>query len=362
VSEGHLFRRAMITRDSGIKYFCAVICWMGVDVSVLKRFLLFASALLLAAQFCVANAVASPSGLKTVTPVLTLARLDKVLAKSIKLENLPTDLIPSVTQLSNSNDVQGSSYLHHSCDPYVVNSQARNPVPCWYGSKTAKHTVVIFGDSFVGNWIPALDAAGKALGFKVAEFSFVGCDTTFVSPSGPGTGFDENEVKACITFHANLPRSVNNLDPVAVIAANGTPSWGSAGNPSFIAGLNTAFDEMATPTNHPIRILLGTGPHLSEAAPSCLATHPSSIKRCNLTYSTGSPLSAALSRDNASVQGAKVNLIPTYQWICIHYVCPAVIGNIDVYADEDHLTIAISEYLAVMLEKALTPLLSAKSS
>ena len=305
------------------------------------------------------NAFASP---KTITPVFTLARLNKVLAQSIKRENLPTDLIPSVAQLSNSNDLQGSSYLHQYCDPYSVNSQAGNPVPCWYGSKTAKRTVVIFGDSFVGNWIPALDIAGKALNFKVAEFSFVGCNTPFVSPSGPGTGFDENEVKACIKFHANLPRNVNNLDPVAVIAADGAPSWGSAGNPSFIAGLNTAFDEMATPANHPIRILLGTGPHLPEDAPSCLATHPSSINRCNLTYSIGSPLSAALSRDNASVQGAKVNLIPTYQWVCINHVCPAVIGNIDVYADEDHLTIAISKYLSVMLEKALTPLLSTKAS
>lgn len=327
-----------------------------------KKIVLLATALLLVPQFLVANAFASASGLKTVTPVLTLAQLDKVLAKSIKLENLPTDLIPSITQLSNTNEVQGSSYLHQFCDPYVVNSQARNPTPCWYGSKTAKRTVVIFGDSFVGNWIPALDLVGKALGFKVAEFSFVGCNTAFVSPSGPATGFDENEVKACIAFHANLPRSVNKLDPFAVIAADGAPSWGSASNPSYIAGLDTAFDEMATPANHPIRILLGTGPHLSEAAPSCLVTHPSNIERCNLAYSTSSPLSAALSRDNASVQGAKVNLIPTYQWICFHDICPVVIGNIDVYADQDHLTIAISKYLSVVLEKALTPLLSTKTS
>ena len=62
------------------------------------------------------------------------------------------------------------------------------------------------------------------------------------------------------------------------------------------------------------------------------------------------------------MQGAKLDLIPTFQWICFHHVCPAVIGNIDVYADEDHLTTAISTYLSVLLEKALTHLLSAKSS
>lgn len=328
-----------------------------------KKIVLLASVVLLVTPLSVANAFASSSsGLQKVTPVRTLAQLHKVIAKSIKLEILPTDLIPSITQLSNSGEVQGSSYLHQSCDPYVVTSQAAHPVPCWYGAKAAKRTVVIFGDSFVGNWIPALDVAGKALGFKVAEFSFVGCNTTFVSPSGPGTGFDENEVKACITFHANLPRAVTKLAPLAVIAADGAPSWGSAGNPSFIAGLDTAFNEMATSANHPVRILLGIGPFLSEAAPSCLSAHPSNIERCNFTYSSGSPLSAALSRDNASVRGAKLNLIPTYQWMCLHGVCPVVIDHIAVYADQDHLTIAISKYLAVMLEKALTPLLRAKAS
>jgi SGNH domain (fused to AT3 domains) len=330
---------------------------------VFKRIVLLAGAVLLVTQLSVAAAFASASsGLKKVTPVLTLEQLDKVLAASIKLENLPTDLIPTITQLSNPSEIQGSSYLRQSCDPYVVNSQADHPVPCWYGSTTAKRTVVIFGDSFVGNWIPALDVAGKTLGFKVAEFSFVGCNTPFVSPSKSGIGFDENEVKACIAFHANLPKAVLKLAPEAVIAADGAPSWGPAGNPSFIAGLNTAFDEMTTPAIHPIRILLGTGPHLLEAAPSCLATHPSNIERCNLALSTHNSLRAALSRDNASVQGAKLHLIPTYQWMCFHHVCPAVIGHIDVYADQDHLTIAFSKYLAVLLEKALTPLLSTNSS
>lgn len=71
-----------------------------------------------------------------------------------------------------------------------------------------------------------------------------------------------------------------------------------------------------------------------------------------------SPLAAKA----AKIRGLKVHLIPTYQWICFHDVCPAVIGNIGVYTDEDHLTTSISTYLCVMLEKALTPLLGTRSS
>jgi len=314
-------------------------------------------ALLLVSTCGATNAFASTKS-NTAAPVSSLAALERVLAKSIKQSQLPKNLVPSLTQLAGGQNVQGSSYLRTSCDPYVFNAQARDPSPCWYGSTTAKKTIVIFGDSYVGNWIPALNIAGQKLGFRVAEFSFVGCTTPFVNPSA-GPGFDSAEVKACIAFHSNLPRSVNKLDPVAVIAANGSPSWGVAGNPSWILNLGRAFDEMTTASNHPIRILLGTGPKLPEAAPTCLATHSTSINVCNFTYGAGSEFTAALQRDTNAIAGAHVHLIPTYQWICLNNVCPSVVGHIAVYADTDHLTVAISKYLATLFEDALAPLLSA---
>jgi hypothetical protein len=206
-----------------------------------------------------------------------------------------------------------------------------------------------------------LNIAGKALGFKLAVFDFSGCTVTFDNSIKTAHNFDKNEVNACREFHNNLPKSVQKIAPVAVIAANGDPSWGALGDARFILDLNKAFDEMSTATNHPIRILLGTGPHLSVSAPLCLSRHPSSMNECNLTYGSGGAFSAALLRDQNSIRGAHVNLIPTFQWICLDGACPDVIGNIEVYADYDHLTIAISEYLSVLLEKSLSPLLQVSS-
>jgi hypothetical protein len=331
-----------------------------ITIHCFKKSATLLSTLLLVSSFGATNAFASSKS-NTTTPISSLVGLEQALAKSIKQSQLPKDLVPTLTQLSSGQDVQGSSYLRKSCDPYVYNAQASDPSPCWYGSSSAKKTVVIFGDSFVGNWIPALNIAGQKLGFRVAEFSFVGCTTPFVDPSA-SPGFDGAEVKACIVFHKNLPRSVNKLDPEAVIAANGSPSWGALGNPSFIENLGKAFDEMTTASNHPIRILLGTGPELPESAPSCLATHPASINLCNFKYGPGSEFSAALQRDSNTVAGAQVHLIPTYQWLCLNEVCPTVVGHIDVYADADHLTVAISKFLSTLLEGALTPLLNSAKS
>ena len=327
-------------------------------MNVFRKFLIPANVLLLISIGCATGAFASSSTSSDVAPVPSLAQLDQILAKSIKQSNLPADLVPSLLKISEYQDIQGSSYLHNSCDPYLKNGEALNPVPCWYGSVTARRTVVIFGDSFVGNWIPALNIAGQKLGFRVAEFSFPGCPTTFSRPGLPIKGFDQNEINACVNFHKNLPKAVNKINPFAVIAANGEGSWGAAGNRDFVTILGNTFDELSTATNHPIRILLGTGPHFSKAAPSCLASHPNNINLCNLSYTSGSAFSTALARDNAAISGASVHLITTYKWICLNGVCPAVIGNIDVYADTDHLTIAISKFLSVILEKTLAPLLN----
>jgi hypothetical protein len=333
---------------------------MELPLNLFRKLLIFANVLLLVSVGSATEALASSSTSKDASPVASLSQLDQILAKSIKRSNLPTDLVPSLLKISHNQDVQGSAYLHDSCDPYVNNSEALNPVPCWYGSETAKRTVVIFGDSFVGNWIPALNIAGKKLDFRVAEFEFQGCPTNFIRPSRPIAGFDQNEINACVIFHKNLPKAVDKIRPLAVIAASSEGSWGAgtAGTRYFVTTLRDTFDELSSTTNHPVRILLGTGPLLSQPAPSCLESHPNNINLCNFSYTAESVFGIGLARDNAAILGASVHLIATYKWICLNGVCPAVIGNIDVYADADHLTISISKFLSVVLEKAITPLLN----
>lgn len=323
-----------------------------------RKSLILASVLLLVSTGCTTVALASSSTSGGGVPVPSLAKLDNILKTSIKQSKLPAELVPPLLKFSNPWDLQGSWYLQNSCNPFLKNSEARHPAPCWYGSASARRTVVIFGDSFVGNWIPALNIAGQKLGFRVAEFSFPGCPTTFSNPGSPTATFDKNEIDACINFHKNLPMAVNRIKPFAVIAANGEFSWGPVGDREWVRLLSSTFDQLSTATNHPIRILLGTGPHFEGLVPSCLASHPTSINRCNFSYKHGSGFNAALARDAAAISGAKVHLINTSKWVCLDGVCPAVIGNIVAYADADHLTIAISKYLSVVFEKALAPLLS----
>jgi hypothetical protein len=249
---------------------------------------------------------------------------------------------------------QGTSLLKPSCDPYSYPKEVFHPRPCIYGSTSAKRTIVIFGDSFVGNWLPALNDVGKSLGYRVAVFEFVGCITSFVSPS-TGT------IQECNEWHAHLPAAVRAQKPVAILTTTGDLSWGVTGDPGWIQGIEEAFSEMTTDAPDTIRVLISISPHLPASAPTCLASYSSSIQKCDLTYHPGllggGLYSASLVRDQKAAAAAHAIFLPTVQWFCVRDRCPAVIRNLLVYADADHITTVYSEYLWKVLQEALIPIL-----
>jgi hypothetical protein len=296
-------------------------------------------------------------------PAASSAAVSAAIAAALKTRSISVTsnkLTPSYLNIiqDDPNTLQGTAYLKADCNPYSYPSEVADPKPCIFGSASATRTIVIFGDSYVGNWIPALDIVGKNMGYRIAAFEFAGCITPFVPP----TGSSPASYKACAEWHTNLPAAVQAQHPVAILAANGTPSWGPTGDPSWIQGITTAFNEMTTSSPSTIRILLGTGPHVPHPAPSCLAAYPQAIQKCTLAYAPGqtaaNQYSAALARDQQGALAANAKLIPTSQWFCLNDRCPVVINNLLVYADEDHVSIVYSKYLSNVLQQALAPLLS----
>jgi hypothetical protein len=285
------------------------------------------------------------------------------IAASLKLRSLPSSLNPSLTAIANGdvNNFQGTDMLKQDCDPYTHMQQVFSPKPCIYGAIKRTRTIVIFGDSYVGNWLPALAEVGTNLGYRIAAFEFPGCLTTFVDPTaGPG-GEDPAQVKACEEWHTHLPAAVRALKPFAILAANGAESWGVAGDKGWIEGMQKAFDEMTTTSPKTIRVQIQESPHLPAPAPTCLAAYASSIQKCDLTYQPGvlgvGLFSGTLVRDQKAAAAAGAALLPTVQWLCVKDRCPAVVGHMLVYVDEDHLTTVYSQYLATVLQKALVPIL-----
>jgi SGNH domain (fused to AT3 domains) len=308
---------------------------------------------LVAAVVLTGAAAAASSSSK---PASSSGSVASALTAALKVKLLPPKLTPSLQAISAQGltPFVGVSWLTPSCSPLVHTGDATHPVPCWFGDKSAKRTIVLFGDSFVGSWLPALSDVAKSLRYRLAAFEFSGCITPFegmvATPS-----FPEADVALCNDWHANLPASVKKLKPSAVIAVNGYPDQGPAGDPAWVSAMALAFQEL-TAGSKAHRIIIGTGPHFAVAAPECLAANTTDIQNCTLRYkpTASDPFGAALLRDKAMSKASKATLVPTVQWFCASDKCPTVVGNKLLYVDYDHATIVYSEYLSTVLRLALS--------
>ena len=291
------------------------------------------------------------------TPFASLGALQLALKHAETIQTVPSGLSPTLVQVASAPfPFEGASYQHTNCNPYSNPSEATHPNPCWYGSLVATAPIVVlFGDSFVGNWIPALDIVGQKLGFRIASFEFSGCDTPDVTAT-VGSAFTPAQVAACNLWHSTLPKEVASLHPKAIIAANGAPDWGTPGDSSWISGMKYEFSKM-NPKGLSAQILLGTGPHLTSSAPACLAASFTSVQKCTYHFTLTSNFAKALARDASAVKLVHVHLVPTYQWVCVSAACPMIINSTLVFVDTDHLSTNFSLQMSSLLTAALRPLL-----
>jgi hypothetical protein len=293
-----------------------------------------------------------------IAPARSEAAVIQALTAGLSLQRLPTTLTPSLKELAADPYRQEGAitYLRPSCDPYTYPAEASHPTPCWYGATARTDPViVVFGDSFVGNWMPALDSAAKTLGYRVADFEFQGCFTAF-SPSTSAPGFGSNLVAACNTWHATLPSAVRRVHPSVILAANGTQVW-RVTTASWVHGMQLAFAEM-NPSGSSLEILIGTGIDMAYQAPQCLASNPTNVQACTYHYTASSDTQAAFDRDaTVAAKVRRLHLIPTSQWVCRDGACPVIVSHHVVYVDYDHLTIAYSLYLSRVFLSALRSVL-----
>ena len=290
-------------------------------------------------------------------PYASLAADKAALIHALTVHSLPSSLNPTLADVASAPfPYEGASYQHQNCNPYASPSEAAHPNPCWYGSPNlTKPVVVIFGDSFVGNWIPALDVVGQKLGFRIASFEFSGCDTPNVAAT-VGSAFTPAQVAACNLWHTTLPKEVVALHPQAIVAANGATDWGVPGDRTWMTGMKFEFTRM-NPHGTATQILLGTGPHLDTWAPSCLAANSASVQNCTFHYASSSNFQSALNRDVSAVKLLHVHLVPTYQWICVSGACPVIVGSTLAFVDADHFSTVYSLQMSVLLQAALKPLI-----
>ena len=229
-----------------------------------------------------------------------------------------------------------------------------NVAQCTLGSPKASKTVVLFGDSHAAMWVPAILPAIVKSGAKLVVLWKGVCPAAKIDVYAPQYGFPD----LCNAFRANMITLINQLKPEAVLI--GERSGGLPGPNGFY----TSNTEWATALATTIRAISAPGrsvaviedtPQSPIFIPACLSMHLTAIQECTVTF--GSPSSPGLQvGQQAATKATGARFIVTQPWFCTTQ-CPAVIGDMIVYVDGNHLSKTYATYLSGVMGAAIKPML-----
>jgi hypothetical protein len=228
--------------------------------------------------------------------------------------------------------------------------------PCTFGDTTdPRLTVALVGDSHAAQWSTALDEIATSQHWKLIAITHDSC--TFGAATlvlhGQSIPFT-----ACSVWDKRvLSDLINRIHPDVVIVS----SRATAGVVGHLQADATSFATIARGEvaywdalrRHHINVVaIHETPEPGMNVPDCLARHDATVDGC------GVPTSKAITRDTpidqaSKMVGSAVPVINMDGYLCTATRCPAVVGNVIVYRDNQHLSATYTRSVEPFLKAAL---------
>lgn len=311
---------------------------------MLRRFLTFA----MFASICIGTSSTSTAS----TIRAKYQPVETRVASSVTSPKPPAAYSPPLADFVPYNNLAGESTIS-DCDAYGSTDEIRAPVPCVEGDVSASRTIVLVGDSNVGNWAPGLSAGLSKSKYKLDVFSFAGCptpDITYVEADYIGV-----TPSSCNEWHVSVLKAIVKLSPVAIVTAS------SGVGPQYTQkawddGYKTLFAKATGDRSSVRRIVIGTSPYFNTPPPTCLSRNPAAPLRCAMSTGTKTIVGAYYtyaSRDSDIAKASGATLISTSSLFCFDKICPAEVAGTVTFADNDHVTTAYSHEISTPLTNAI---------
>jgi hypothetical protein len=222
---------------------------------------------------------------------------------------------------------------------------------CVYGDKTAKKTVVLYGDSHAGMWASALDVAGQRAHWKLVLLAKPACAVPMLhfwleTTQRPNT--------QCDTWHTWATDKIVSLKPDLVVLTSlftGPRDFSKKDitEAEWAQGMTATIDKVKK-SGAKVAIL-GDMPYLEQSAPECLAAHSNNVQACATKASTAVN-SEHGAGDKATALAAGATYVDTTKWFCSD-ICEPIIGSMVVYQNQYHITGVYSRYLSGVVASSL---------
>jgi hypothetical protein len=278
----------------------------------------------------------------------TPSQVAALVAASSKIKTLPSPLVPSLQNVGYDN---AANYYP------VVKQGCSGTTQCVFGDTSSKTTVVLFGDSHAAMWLPPVIYDSKQLHVRVVLMWYSGCPAADVTVWDPSQHAIDT---GCNQWRAQSITDIKKLSPSLVLLSDRTTSVdGSAGkeipDATWKAGMEKTLSELL---GSKLKLaVIGDIAALTNEMPECLAAHPSAIQDCS-SPNPNPGFKTHVADEMAAAKAEGVTYINPQSWLCTK-TCSPVVGNMVVYYDTLHASATYAEYLSLVLENALKPLLPA---
>lgn len=296
-----------------------------------------------------------------------------------KLAVAEQELISDKFDVLGAQAILGSEYVDFSASPKVVipavskvrsilpsgaDGRCKSPISADY-TPTCKfrptgtprdgrpgRVIALVGDSHMEQYLPAFEDLASLYNLEIRTYFHSSCPFS--------TGQRVSDVKrggACAAANKQTLQALSDqTDLDMIITSNRTDMAWSKDAPDPATGFAQKWASLkASHPNVPL-VVIEDNPMMlpDDGTTTCVAENPTNPDVCSLPYDQVKPNDYQLS---AAEGNADVHLVRTKEWFCPDNTCPAVIGNVLVYRDQQHLSTLYAQSLAPRIWDEISPLL-----
>lgn len=263
--------------------------------------------------------------------------------KGVRVPNVPFEPDPFVLANTLSPAWTDGCISLLGDDPEIIANDNLGPDHCLYGDIHAKKVAYLVGGSHAEQWMAAWDEIGKQHGIKIVPFVRQGC---------PMYKEEKDDVfsEECTTFNQKVIERITEDRPDLVISNSTRPLLEKGHTRDEVPQSYPTFWEFLKKEKIPF-IGLRDNPWfvLAEGEGwmvSQCVENGGSIEECGLprshVYADTDPSQKFFTEDS-------MLSVDTADWFCPDDFCPAVIGNIYIYRDGNHISDAYALSLVPLL-------------
>lgn len=229
----------------------------------------------------------------------------------------------------------GASHLSHTCE---------------FGAtkQDAKFTIALVGDSHATQWWQALEPMAKKHNWRIVTHLKNSCPFTGAVRTAQKKGFID-----CVD--ANKDRlddlvTSKDIDAVFIAAWTGAPFKG--GSEAATQGAVDYWSKVQDSGKQVVLVRDSPNPSQDPLARDCVAKHADELRQC------GKDREEALSNDDwiaaAQAKDPRLDLLDFTDQFCTKKLCPAVVGNVLVYRDQNHISDTYMATIAPTFEERMS--------